>query len=369
MIHAGDMAGTWWSSKTGGTAGDLRGKSPVESVRPRHPGRVKDFGLPQYRDRDGNSTVFFDAGQGDAIVFLHGLGGNLTQWALVAPDLARSHRVLGLDLPGFGGTHRLRGRLTYDRLADEVFGLLDRRGVSRAYLVGHSFGGAVATNMALAAPERLRGLVLVSPAGYFRYPGWMRLGSRVLFNRAVFASSVCLSAPFIKELVCGGDYGPGVEVFDEATWQTRHSVRFLMNFVHAVHALRPELVQVTYLERLREIAAPMHMVWGEDDLVLPSAQGLAAMRLAPRGAISRLPGVGHMPIFERPEAVIAAIRDVVVRAQPPREAPEVPERAWPGLERDLAPALESDAPSVPCGAGDDSQGEASFSAAALRGAR
>lgn len=368
-MHAASMARSRWSSLAGSGAVDPRVKAPVESVRPRHPGRVRDFALPQYRDRDGHRTVFFDAGQGDAIIFLHGLGGNLTQWALVAPELAASHRVLGLDLPGFGGTRRLRGQLTYDRLADEVFGLMDRRGVKRAYLVGHSFGGAVATHMALRAPERLRGLVLVSPAGYFRYPGWMRLGSRVLFNRAVFASSVCVSAPFIKELVCGGDYGPGVEVFDDATWQLRHSVRFLMNFVHAAHALRHELVAVTYLERLHEITAPMHMVWGSDDLVLPSAQGLAAMEAAPRGAITRLPGVGHMPIFERPEAVIAAIGDVIVRAQPPREVSALPERAWPGLERDVALTPEADALVAPCDADGDSRLEASFSVAAMRVSR
>ena len=366
---AGSRARAGWSSESAGDAVASRDRSHVESTRPRHPGRVRDFALPQYRERNARRTVFFDAGQGDAIVFLHGLGGNQTQWALVAPELAKSHRVLGVDLPGFGGTRRLRGRLTYDRLADEVFGLMDRRGVRRAYLVGHSFGGAVATHMALRAPERLRGLVLVSPAGFFRYPGWMRLGSRVLFNRAVFASSVCLSAPFIKELVCGGNYGPGVELFDDANWQTRHSLPFLMNFVHAVHALRPELVQVNYLQRLHEIKAPMHMVWGEDDLVLPSVQGLAAMEAAPRGAISRLPGVGHMPIFERPEAVIAAIRDVILRGQPPRALPALPERAWPGLEREVAPALESQVHLMHRNTADDSFGELSFSAAALCSSR
>lgn len=331
MMHVESIAHRW-RSRDAASAAD---GAPVVSTRPKHPGRVRSFGLPQYRDRDVDRTVFFDAGQGDAIVFLHGLGGNLTQWALVAPELAKSHRVLGLDLPGFGSTRPMPGQLTYDRLADSVFALLDRRRVRRAFLVGHSFGGAVATHMALRAPERLAGLVLVSPAGFFRYPSWMRIGSRVLFNRAVFASSVCLSAPFIKELVCGGDYGPGVEVFDDATWQTRHSVRFLMKFVSAAHALRPELVRVTYLERLREIKAPMHMVWGQDDKVLPSAQGLAAMEAVHRGAVTRLPGVGHMPIFERPKAVVSAIRDVVLRAQPPTELPVLPERAWPGLERDV----------------------------------
>ncbi len=365
-MNVGSIARSWWSSRTQSVAHALRSRSSVESTRPRHPGRVRNFALPQYRDRDAHRTVFFDAGRGDAIVFLHGLGGNLTQWALVAPELAKTHRVLGLDLPGFGGTKRLEGGLTYDGLADSVCGLLDRRGVKNAYLVGHSFGGAVATHMALRAPERLLGLVLVSPAGYFRYPGWMKVGSRVLFNRAVFASSVCLSAPFINKLVCGGEQGPGVEVFDDATWQTRHSVRFLMNFVQAAHALRPELVKVTYLERLQEIAAPMHMVWGEDDLVLPSVQGLAAMEAAPGGAITRLDGVGHMPIFERPEAVITAIRDVILRAQPPQRPAAQPERAWPGLERDVpAKAMESAIPQAPVSGADEPQSAVSFTAAAL----
>ncbi|MFH2006394.1 MAG: alpha/beta fold hydrolase [bacterium] len=296
------------------------GRPELRTIRPRHPGRVQEFGLPQYRDRDRHRTVFFDAGEGDAIVFVHGLGGNLTQWHLVAPALARAHRVIGMDLPGFGATRRLRGRYTYDRLADEVFALMDRRGVRRAFLVGHSFGGAVATQMALRAPERLLGLVVVSPAGFFRYPSWMRLGSRVLFNPAVLASSLCLTAPFIQKLVCSSE-GPGVDVFNRATWQPERGLRFLASSTFAAHSLRPELVERHYLDRLGEIAVPMHMVWGEADRLLRSAPGLRAMRQAPKGRLTTLPGVGHMPIFERPEAVIAAIRDVVDRSKQPDEIP------------------------------------------------
>jgi len=326
-----------WRRRAGKRNG--RARRVLRTTRPRHPGRVQDFALPQYRDRDRYRTVFFDAGAGDAIVFVHGLGGNLTQWHLVAPELRRTHRVIGMDLPGFGATRRLRGRYTYDRLADEVFALMDRRGVRRAFLVGHSFGGAVATQMALRAPERLLGLVVVSPAGFFRYPAWMRLGSRVLFNPAVLASSLCLTAPFIKNLVCSSN-GPGVDVFNRATWQPERGLRYLASSTIAAHSLRPELVERHYLDRLGEIDAPMHMVWGEADRLLPSGQGLRAMRRAPTGRLTTLPGVGHMPIFERPEAVISAVRDVVGRSSLPAERSAVgaPEPALPADTESAEPA-------------------------------
>ena len=287
--------------------------APLPRVTPEHPGRLAGFPLPQFQDRDFYRTVFFDAGEGDAIAFIHGMGGNLTHWQFVAPDLQKTHRVIGLDLPGFGFSERPKGRYTYDLMADAVFRLLDRRGVKRAVIAGHSFGGAVATLMALRAPERVRGLVLVNPAGYHRFPRWMQAGSQFALHPAVMTPALFLSASWIVSQVCRRD-SPGVRAFRAASTRLKGGRRFLADLTHAAHSMRYDLMHRNFLERLRDLTMPVHLVWGEADRLLNAEHGAVAARALPAGRVTRLPGVGHMPIFEQPEAVVAACRDVFSRA-------------------------------------------------------
>ncbi len=280
---------------------------------PVHPGRISGFPLSQFRDADPYQTVFFDAGEGDPIVFVHGLGGNLTHWRFVAPELAETHRVIGMDLPGFGESLRPKEPYSYDLMADSVFSLMDRRGVERATVVGHSFGGAVATGMALSHPERVRGLVLINAAGFHRFPRWMQEGSRVALHPSVLMPSLFLSVYWILENVCRLDR-PEVQAFRRSALRLKGGYKFLSDMAAAAHGLRADLVGRNFLDRLDELQLPVHMVWGDDDRLLPPEPGAAAAAQMPDARMTRLPGVGHMPIFEGPETVVDAIRDVLQRA-------------------------------------------------------
>jgi pimeloyl-ACP methyl ester carboxylesterase len=280
---------------------------------PIHPGRLSGFPLSQYRDEDAHRTVFFDAGAGEPLVFVHGLGGNLTHWQFVAPELARSHRVLGLDLPGFGESLRPDGPYSYDLMAESVLSFMDRRGVAKATIVGHSFGGAVATQLALEHPERVRAIVLVNPAGYHRFPRWMQEGSRVVLHPAVLVPSLFGSVYWILKNVCRADR-PEVRAFRRSATKLRGGYKFLDDMAFAAHSLRPDLVGRHFLGRLGELSLPVHMVWGGDDRLLPPSDGLEAVKAMPDARVTVVPGVGHMPIFEAPETVLAAIRDVQGRS-------------------------------------------------------
>jgi pyruvate dehydrogenase E2 component (dihydrolipoamide acetyltransferase) len=298
----------------------------LETVCPRHPGRLSGFPLTQYRDRDPQRIVFFDAGQGDTVVFIHGLGGNLTHFSFVAPALAESCRVIGLDLPGFGDSERPADGYSYAAMARDVFSLLDRRGVGHVTVVGHSFGGAVATLMALEAPERVTGLVAVNPAGYQRFPWWMRLGSHVALRPEVLMPSLFLSVYFILKNVCQAE-GPGVDAFVRSSTQLENGFRFLRDMAAAAHGLRGDLVERHFVDELHRITAPAHLVWGAADRLLGVDAGEAAAKRLGDARFTRLPGVGHMPIFEQPEAVIAAVRDVLSRARTRRAASGAAEAA------------------------------------------
>jgi len=309
-----------------------------QTICPVHPGRLAGFPLTQYRGDDPRRIVYFDAGEGEAVVFVHGLGGNLTHWQFVAPELAGSHRVLGLDLPGFGESLRPDAPYTYDLMADAVLGLLDRRGVERATVVGHSFGGAVATLLALRNPDRISGLVAVNPAGYHRFAWWMRAGSRIALHPAVTMPGLFLSVHFILANVCRADT-PGVRAFRRSALHLEGGYKFLDDLAFAAHSLRPDIVGRDFLDQLSNLTQPAHLVWGDADKLLDSAQGAEATRSMPAGRITRLPGVGHMPIFEQPEAVIDAVRDVLSRSD-----------AWRDSQRHATPATAMASQSHPTAA-------------------
>lgn len=284
-----------------------------EPVCPVHPGRIAGFPLPQYRADDPLGTLFFDAGEGDPVVFVHGLGGNLTHFTYVAPPLVSSHRVLGLDLPGFGATRAPTGPISYAFMARSVLSLMDRRGVDRAVITGHSFGGAVALHLALHHPDRVRGVVLINPAGLHAFPLWMRLGSHLALRPAITTPALLAGVFFILDNVCHLDRFE-VDAFRRSATRLRGGYGFLRGLSSAAWALRRDLVERSYLDQIEALHQPAHLVWGDADGLLPISDGEEAVRRAPDARLSVVPGAGHMPIFEAPEVVTDAIRDVLSRA-------------------------------------------------------
>ncbi|MFZ0876540.1 MAG: alpha/beta fold hydrolase, partial [Pseudonocardiaceae bacterium] len=125
------------------------------------------------RDRrvivDGISTQYLEAGAGSPLLLLHGYEQSATSWRWVIPELARTHRVVALSLPGHGDSAPAVGGYAPGRdLAPFVASFLDTLAVGPLDVVGNSVGGAVALRLALADPARVRTLTLVSSAGLGR---------------------------------------------------------------------------------------------------------------------------------------------------------------------------------------------------------
>ena len=120
-------------------------------------------------DAGGIKTNYLEAGQGPAVVLVHGSGPGVTgyaNWRLTMPTLAEQFRVIAPDMVGFGYTERPSGlRCDVDLWADQVVGLLDALGLERASVVGNSFGGAIALRVAARHPERVHKLALMGSVG------------------------------------------------------------------------------------------------------------------------------------------------------------------------------------------------------------
>lgn len=127
--------------------------------------------LPNYPDDvetvtvDGRDLAVVDRGEGAPLVFVHGLGSNLSLWREALDAFDDTHRVVALDLPGFGLSDKEDVPGTMSFYADAVASTMEALGIDEATVVGVSMGGQVALTLALEQPERLRDLVLVSPAG------------------------------------------------------------------------------------------------------------------------------------------------------------------------------------------------------------
>ncbi len=155
-----------------------------------------------------------DSGNGPtALVFLHGLGGNAEQWRAVIDSLRPDARILAYDLRGHGRSSAPRDRdFSATAMTADLGAVLDAAHVTRAILIGHSLGGAVAAHFARANPARVTGLILLDPAGggpdtsaaYRRMLTAMETSAYDSTLTANFAPAVAMSDAFTRSTVLNG---------------------------------------------------------------------------------------------------------------------------------------------------------------------
>lgn len=279
------------------------------------PGYSETFPFP-LRYTDGVEPIaYFDTGAvpggGEPLLFIHGLGGNFTHWENLATRLARTHRVIGIDLPGCGDSYRLRleaGRRYSIRLfADATVRLLDHLHIESAVYAGHSMGGMVVTEAALRHERRVAGLVLIDSAGFHRYPRWMlgagarilkpKLVSRVMERMALRLLHSCFHEEndHAKRFIAQAEGRPPHPTLDE--------------FAETACSLLPDLAGTHYLDDVERILQPTLVIWGDRDRLVAFAEVPAWAKRLREGKLVVIKGCGHMPIIERPEETHVAILD------------------------------------------------------------
>ncbi len=169
----------------------LRLDSLVEDPnRPRHTLRTASV-----RAR-GIRSSYLEAGEGPPVVLLHGLGATNASFLPTLWDLARDHRVIAPDLPGFGASEKPLRRYHAAFYARWLRDFLDMLGIDRAFFVGNSMGGRVAIEFGLRFPERARRLVLLTPS-----PAWKRFRQAVPLVRFMRAELAWAPLPISRALV------------------------------------------------------------------------------------------------------------------------------------------------------------------------
>ncbi len=237
-----------------------------------------------------------------AVILIHGLDGCWQNWLETIPHLARTRRVLALDLPGFGHSPLPSWKISVPAYRDLIAGFMVAVGIERAEVVGNSLGGLVAVEHAIARPDDVAKLVLVAPAGISTArvrtepalvaarmmaglaPLWMRFQGQAvrrprlldLAFRTIFHQPTGLRRELLYEHYRNGSGRPG-----------------FLPAVEAVTGHRPN-------PSLDDLTAPTLIVWGRDDMILPVSDATGYGSLLPNSQTVIFAGAGHLPQLERP---------------------------------------------------------------------
>ena len=254
--------------------------------------------------RDGQRVAYTALGRGpEAVLLAHNLMSRGASFDAVAAGLAARRRVLAVVLRGHGESVGAPRSFSAQDLADDLLAVLDAEGVARALVVGTSLGATAAMLLALARPERVRGLVLMSATARAASRGdRIKFGALVAVIRALGPGPVL--GPILAQLL-GASYRArepaGVAA---AAAQLRATARSDLARSIAAWVARPALAG-----RLASIAAPTRVVFGAEDTALPRACAEALAAALPDAALQVVAGAGHSVQLERSDAVIELIED------------------------------------------------------------
>jgi pimeloyl-ACP methyl ester carboxylesterase len=248
-----------------------------------------------------------DSGRKDApvVILLHGLGASLHTWEAWARVLSSDHRVIRFDLPGAGLTGAdPTGDYSDERGIEVLVALMDRLGVPRATLIGHSMGGRLAWRFAARYPDRLDRLVLIAPDG-FASPGF-EYGKKPAVAAPVKLMQYVLPKPFLRMNLSPAYADPSALTDDLVA---RYYDLLLAPGVRTAMIARMAQTELQDpVPMLERIETPTLIVWGEQDAMIPVANAADYVRAMPNATLVKLPGVGHLPHEESPAASVAAVK-------------------------------------------------------------
>jgi len=249
---------------------------------------------------DGTRTRYLDAGHGPPVVFLHGLGASMYAWRKnLAAVAAAGFRVIAFDNRGFGLSDKPPAPYDNAAYAQLAVALMDSLEIPAAVLVGHSMGGAIAAEVAIEYPQRVRGLVLVGSAGLgtrepllFRVARWPVLGSAVVALRGRGLTARLLKSTYFDP-----------SKVTEADVDQYYAPVALPGYGRALRAALRQFDFDGLEGRLDRIVAPTVVLWGEEDRWVPLGVGRALASGITRSAFVSVPRAGHSVQEESPEDV------------------------------------------------------------------
>jgi pimeloyl-ACP methyl ester carboxylesterase len=252
----------------------------------------------QFAEVDGVRVRYVEVGDGPPVGLVHGFASSLETWATIVPEVSRRHRVIAMDLKGFGWTDRPEGDYSPRAQAELVMRLLAQRDAARVALVGHSYGASVVLQAALSCPARVDRICLYDAFVYHEqvptFFHWSKYGGvgEALFGlfyrerpeermRLAFHDQAYVTAELVDDVERALDR-PGTLA---AALETVRSCNF-----------------ASVQGRYPTIAKPTLLMWGREDKVTPLPFGERLAREMPHARLVSYARCGHFPMIEAARA-------------------------------------------------------------------
>jgi pimeloyl-ACP methyl ester carboxylesterase len=260
----------------------------------------------------GTNLHYRDSGNKNlpTLVFLHGFGASLHTWEAWSSELEKDYRVIRMDLPGFG----LSGINETNDFSDAhdiavILGLLNALGVEKATVIGNSLGGKLAWHIAVAHPERVEKLVLISPDGFasegFEYDkapeaSWM-----------LSAMTIALPKPFLKMSLVPA-YADA-NVLSSGMLDRYYDLMCAPGVRKSIVARVEQTVLKDPIPLLKTIQADTLLMWGEQDGMIPIANAQEYVKNIPSVRLEVLPKTGHLPQEEHAQDSLRVLKQFLDR--------------------------------------------------------
>lgn len=285
-----------------------------------------------------------EMGAGPPVLLLHGLGGSSYTWRHIAPRLAERHRVVALDMRGFGRS---------DKPFDESYGPADHVAVVKAFivarnlsgltLIGHSYGGLIALLTAMdrrLAPHRITRLVTMSAPAF---PQPISSGVRFLRQPVLPYIALFLVPPELTTTLALMMEKVG---FDQITSRDISIYAGPLSDPGGPHALIETARQIVppdldrIIARYPAMTKPTLVLWCRDDQVVPVASGQRLAQTLPRARLAVMDGCDHMPAEQAPAAVVWEIRRFLAREAARTAAQAAARKSARQAAQSLLPVLQ-----------------------------
>ena len=265
---------------------------------------------------NGYEFRYLDSGEGPAVLFIHGLTGSSRNWAHLVDMLNTDHRILVPDLHGHGASAKPMGDYSLSAHAATLRDLLDRLGIDRVTLVGHSLGGGIAMQFCYLFPERVERLVLVASGGFGRSVSPL-LRSATLpgaeWVLPLIASSwVRARAEAVGRSLAKLGWRPSPDVTE--AWRGFTSLAdadarraFLATTRSVIDPGGQTVTAHDHLPMVVEI--PTLVVWGTRDRMIPTWHATTAHQAIPGSRVELFEGAGHYPQLDQPERFAEVLSD------------------------------------------------------------
>jgi pimeloyl-ACP methyl ester carboxylesterase len=265
----------------------------------------------QVLEVDGLNIHYTDTGPRDrpVLLLLHGFGSNLQTWDVWSKKLEQNFRVIRLDLPGFGltGASPVHDYSEQNDLAT-LTRFVNKLGLSSFSVVGHSMGGKMAWNLAAAEPDRVKALVLMAPDGF---PDAKDIGSRPYEMPSVMGlMKFCLPKFLVRKSIEPAFFNP--KALTDPLVNRYYDMLRAPGVREAILQRGNQTIYTDPVPRLKKITAPTLLIWGEQDLLIPSSNAKSYAGVLSVSKTVLLPNLGHLIQEEQPEVGLRHVTEFLI---------------------------------------------------------